>query len=111
MVANAKMCGPYGEASAVHLSSGTAKRAEVAASEPIVQAVGSDLVPPSTNDIVKMDIEASYPNRTIHDGASGKIPSIFESTGCFAPDEGFESSDVQAPSQGAGLGAVPMAVA
>ena len=110
-MANAKMCGPYCKASAVHLSSGTAKRAEVAPSEPIVQAVGSDLVPPSTSDIVKMDIEASYPNRTIHDGASGKIPSIFENTGCFAPDEGFESRDVQAPPQGAGLGAVPITVA
>ena len=105
------MCGPDGEANAVHLSSGTAKRAEVAASEPIFQAVGSDLVPPSTNDIVKMDIEASDPNRAIRDGASGKIPSIFESTGCLAPDEGFESRDVKAPPQGAGLGAVPMAVA
>ena len=94
MVADAKMCGPYGEASAVHLSSGAAKRAEVAASKPIVQAVGSDLVPPSTNDIVKMDSEASDPNRTIHNGASGKIPSIFESTGCLAPDEGFESREV-----------------
>ena len=94
MVADAKMCGPYGEASAVHLSSGTAKRAEVAASEPIVQAVGSDLVPPSTNDIVKMDIEASDPNRTIDDGTSGKIPSIFESMGCLTPDEGFESCDI-----------------
>ena len=105
------MCGPYGEASAVHLSSGTAKRAEVAAPEPIGQAVGSDLVPPSTNNIVKMEIEATYPNRTLHDGASGKISSIFESTGCFAPDAGFQSSDVQAPPQGAGLGAVPLAVA
>ena len=105
------MRGTYGEASAVHLSSGTAKRAEVTASEPIVQAIGSDLVPPSTNDIVKMNVEASDPNRTIHDGASGKIPSIFESTGCFAPDEGFESRDVQAPPQGAGMVSVPMAVA
>ena len=65
MVANDKMCGTYSKESAVYLSRDKAKRAEVAASEPIVQAVGADLVPLSTNKIIKMNIEASDPNRTI----------------------------------------------
>ena len=80
------MCGPHSEASAAHFSSGTAKRTEVAVPEPTVPAVGTDLVPPSIHDIVKVDSEASDPNRTIHDGASGKIPSIFESMGYVAPE-------------------------
>ena len=71
----------------VYLDSGMAKRAKVAAPEPIVQTIGSDLVPLSTNDIVKINIEASYPHITIYNGASGKILSIFESMGYVAPEK------------------------